>query len=224
VRQGAADALEKTGWKPANDRQRAYYVVALRKWDQAVGVGRPAVDPLIAVLADGLHRRHAEIALEKIGPAAVGPLAAALSGADGGQAHRAVAGVLAKLGWKPSNDRQRAEYLVALGNCDEAAWLGTAALEPLVAALKGPSVHARRAAARALGELDDRRAVEPLIAALRTYDAGVRQQAAQALGRIGPAAKSAVPALTRVLSDSRPAVRETAAEAIKKITGRKDTD
>jgi HEAT repeat protein len=47
----------------------------------------------------------------------------------------------------------------------------------------------------------------------------VRTEAARALGRIGPEAKSAVPALNAALKDREPLVAREAAEALKRIAG-----
>jgi HEAT repeat protein len=45
----------------------------------------------------------------------------------------------------------------------------------------------------------------------------VRLEAAKALGNIGPAAESAIPALTKALQDAGEDVRKAAAEALEKI-------
>lgn len=60
----------------------------------------------------------------------------------------------------------------------------TAAVEPLLQALRSANRDVRRNAALALGRIRDPRATDPLIAALRDEDALVREQAARALGRI----------------------------------------
>ena len=63
--------------------------------------------------------------------------------------------------------------------------MGKAALSTLTALLRDEDGGVRRTAARALGELGDRRAVEPLTAVLRDRDADVREAAASALRQIG---------------------------------------
>jgi HEAT repeat protein len=52
VRQSAADALDKLGWKPSADAASATYWIAKCDWDRCIEVGTPAVDPLIAMLED----------------------------------------------------------------------------------------------------------------------------------------------------------------------------
>jgi HEAT repeat protein len=86
VREQAAAALEQLGWQPGNDSQRAQRAIAAGHWDEAVGLGPAAVEPLIAALQDkgswNLHpqalwnvRRQAAATLAQLGdPRAVEPL------------------------------------------------------------------------------------------------------------------------------------------------------
>jgi HEAT repeat protein len=48
-------------------------------------------------------------------------------------------------------------------------------------------------------------------------DETFRCAAARALGKLGPAAKTAVPALTKLLSDKNEDIRKAASAALKKI-------
>jgi len=90
----------------------------------------------------------------------------------------------------------------------------SAAAEPLIGALSDSDVEVRKAAAHALGEIEDPRAVDALVAALRRdTDAGVRETAAWALGQLED--HKAVPALMEALQhDAVPAVRNRAAWAL----------
>jgi len=85
-----------------------------------------------------------------------------------------------------------------------------AVLPALVAELKG-GPEQRKAAAEFLGDLGAV-GVDSLTGALKDPDAGVRWSAAESLGRIGPAAKSAVPALTAALEDKE--IRSIVADAL----------
>ncbi len=86
-------------------------------------------------------------------------------------------------------------------------------LEPLIAALKDPEPMVREIAAQGLGYLGDERATAPLAAALSDPDDMVRRRAASALITIP--AVSALPQLSHTAtSDSSPAVRRFAAEAL----------
>lgn len=54
VREEAAVALDKIGWDPSDDTEKAYYLAAKRKWDElariGARIGKPAVKPLILYL------------------------------------------------------------------------------------------------------------------------------------------------------------------------------
>ena len=77
VRHGAAWALDRLGWKPRDDAEKAHYLIAKEHWDELVKVGKPAVEPLIRVLKidrstdqvrlDGATRKRALRSLGKIG-------------------------------------------------------------------------------------------------------------------------------------------------------------
>ena len=77
----------------------------------------------------------------------------------------------------------------------------------LICVLRSAEGDLRLAAIRALGALGTGAAVEELIGLLTDVDGNVAEEAALALGAIGPAARSAVPALLRMLRDGgyRPA-------------------
>jgi len=86
-----------------------------------------------------------------------------------------------------------------------------------IGALHSPNWAARAYAARALGNLDDRRAVTPLRSALWDRDATVRRNAAATLGQLGD--PRAVEPLLAAVSDADPEVQEAAEEALRRICG-----
>jgi HEAT repeat protein len=69
VRRGAADTLDKTGWKPLNNKESALYFMAKEEWEKLSGIGKDAGDVLIDVLSfdDSTAREIAVEALGKIG-------------------------------------------------------------------------------------------------------------------------------------------------------------
>ncbi len=79
-------------------------------------------------------------------------------------------------------------------------------------ALQSPDDDIREEAARALGELQDRRALTPLISALDDQNHYVRREAAKSLGRLGD--ERAIPALINALKDDDRSGREGAAEGL----------
>ncbi len=86
-----------------------------------------------------------------------------------------------------------------------------------IGSLHSPNWAARAYAAKALGDLGDRRAATALRGALWDRDAGVRRNAAVALGQVGD--PQAVESLIAAVSDAEPEVQEAADEALRRITG-----
>src|SRR5262249_18355001 len=87
--------------------------------------------------------------------------------------------------------------------------IGSAAVGPLVDALKSPHEGERRGAAAALGQLGPS-AVFGLIPALKDPDADCRRAAAAVLQGLGTRAATAQAALRECLKDPEPPVRLTA--------------
>ena len=167
-----AQLLEKMGWEPQDEGQRAVALVGANDWAAAVALGPPAVDPLIKVLQDksSTWRRDAAQALGEIGDArAVGPLLVAL----GEVGESGVDGVFAKLSVRGA----AARALVGIGD--------PRAVESLVAALADANESVRKDAVEALGRIGDPRALEPLVAMLTDADEGVRGAAVEALESMG---------------------------------------
>lgn len=100
--------------------------------------------------------------------------------------------------------------------CVEPAELRT----ELLRCLDDPDFGLRLETLRALGRLHarDPGALSPLIQALSDREPGIRAEAARVLGRLGPAARPAVPGLTRLLGPPRDAdAWQPAAEAMGRI-------
>lgn len=108
----------------------------------------------------------AEGELVKLGSVAVEPLVAGLTSMHESLRGRA-AHLLGLLGWRPTDDAQRAVLAVASGDWEEVVKLGAIAVEPLVNALRHGSTDLRVEVARTLGRIGDTRAVAALISALR---------------------------------------------------------
>jgi HEAT repeat protein len=91
------------------------------------------------------------------------------------------------------------------------------ALPALTSALGDKEYRVRATAAEAIVMMPPGDVVPGMIEALRSPEGGVRANAAGVLGAFGPAARAAVPALTRALKDPNPRVRELAGEALNRI-------
>ena len=182
-----------------------------------VKIGEPAVEPLIRALKDENQfvRWGAAMALGEIGDKrAVEPLINALKDEDS-DVRMEAAEALDQMGWKPGYATEKAYYLVAKKEWDEAVKLGEPAVEPLINALKS---RWEAAAAEALVKIGEP-AVEPLIHALKDEDSDVRAAAAMALGKIGD--ERAVEPLTEALEDESYQVREAAKKALADIQKQK---
>jgi HEAT repeat protein len=105
----------------------------------------------------------------------------------------------------------RARAAQALATFDQRA------VAALTGALGDGEYKVRASAAEALVKMGPGPVVPSMIEALRNAEAAVRANAAAVLGAFGPAAKSAVPALTRALKDVNPRVRELAGDALSRI-------
>ena len=154
-----------------------------------IQIGAPAVDPLIAALADSDFdlRVNAIEALGEIGDArAVEPLLQALK-VDAICISAAVA--LCRVG-------------------DERG------LDPLTNALADRNVFVRVNAVEALGQIGRANTIEPLIYALRDTAAEIRDSAVAALVRLG---QPAVLPLIGALGNQHPSVRSCAARALSQI-------
>lgn len=162
VRGKAADALDKIGWRPANQKEETIYLIAAQKWDAVVKVGAPAIEPLITALGyeeSDVRRRVVDILGKIKDVRAVEPLIVALKDEDWDVRSKAV------------------EVFNAIG---------TPAVELLIKALRDDAWEVRVGAVEALGKIGDRRAVYPLITVLGDEDEGefIRESAAEALNLI----------------------------------------
>jgi HEAT repeat protein len=190
IRWNAVGALDKLGWKPEDDIEKALYLIAKEEWDKLVKLGEPAVEPLIQALKDKdiNVRRGAAETLGKTGDArAVEPLIQAL---------------------KEENEDIRRNAALALGEIGNAK-----AVEPLIQALKDEDRYVRRYTAWALGGIGEP-AVESLILILKDKDNYFRSRAAETLGGIG---EPAVEPLIQALKDKDVDVRKIAAETLGEI-------
>ena len=125
---------------------------------------RRAVDPLINRLKDehGLVRASSASALGNIGDKrAVEPILPLLTDEFTGP-RLATAEALIKLGWSPTTEAEKVNYLIAVGDWAELVKIGQPAVEPLIARLKDMDPRIRTASAATLGRIGDKRAIQPL--------------------------------------------------------------
>jgi PBS lyase HEAT-like repeat. len=167
-RRAIAEILVKLNRQPGNDRERALYAIALGRWNDAIGLGTHAVEPLMTSLLLGSDRKCAAEALGEIGgAAALEALITALSSDyevssaarkglvkfgtsaidrlvailmnDEWKLRRDSALVLKELNWQPLEPGQKAVLAVVSRDWRTAAEVGSVAVESLVSYLKSES-------------------------------------------------------------------------------------
>ena len=194
TRKTTAKALQRLGWQPDESRAAAYYYIVNEQWSACATLGKTAVAPLIAILADPQREAYhpqAIWALGQIGdPQAVQPLAATLR-------HR-----------RTDIRRVSAEALGKIGGVD--------VLEPLLSALKDRNEAVQWAAQNGLKELQAVAAVPILAQALTDDDVAVRLMAVELLGGIDDTRVPVV--LRRALQDEETRVRLRAAGALPQMS------
>jgi HEAT repeat protein/beta-lactamase regulating signal transducer with metallopeptidase domain len=144
----------------------------------------------------------ASAALES--PTGPGPVAATSPSEASRGADVSISAISARFGAAPTTERGRDRRSRATGD--------SAVVAALIARLKDESVEVRRAAANALGQLEDALAVPALIGALSDDAARVRAAAADALGAFHD--PRAVNRLSALLADPDREVRKNALEAL----------
>ncbi len=239
IRERAAAVLDRLGWQPADDTEKAHYLLAKGEWDELAELGGPAVELIIKALQDTDEEtaKLAQTALERMAlarpPSAMEPLIKALQ-ISGIRRHvakalgvigdtRAVEPMIQILREQGSGQVYNKSTGVLLSDSislapsvvEGLALIGEPAVEPLIQALKKERGGARVGAAEALGEIGDGRAVEPLIQILQDTGSGARERTINALGTIG--GERARQALTQALKDRDSSVRDWAAKALKKL-------
>ncbi|HKS38425.1 MAG TPA: HEAT repeat domain-containing protein [Verrucomicrobiae bacterium] len=176
-----------------------------------------ALTPLVMALSDDapVVREVVISSLKKLGDLrAINSLVAALRDPNEQVRYRA-AQALQILGWQPQSDDTGTTFFVALGQLEQAARMGSAAVEPLLVLLKDGAYQKRVAAVELLSQINDSRVVKPLVEALKDADSLVRTAAANALSRAGDA--RAVDPLLSVLNDADHNARAAAASALSKL-------
>jgi len=213
VRSAAATALARLGPTAVGALEKglanpAVRTVAMELLSAAGSQAKPAVDTLVAALADAdpAVRGDAAVALSAIGP----------------DAAEAVPALVKVAGGKDAEDPSRYPAIFALGKIGPAASAAVAALEPLMGQSDDPLAQIVSAWALLRIEPDKKErvpaAVPLLRKALRSEREVVRTEAILALADLGAAADSAV-AMLELMSedDPAPAVRAAAAAAAAKI-------
>ena len=222
VRAQAAKTLERFGWTPRNEEERALRDTALGHFVHAAQAGLPILDVLKKTLSEGTptNKRSAVEALGNMGGEEVIPaLLTALQDADCTVRvaalevlkdipdTRALQPVIISL--KHSDPAVRAAAAAAVGAH------GSAGVPALLKSLKDGHWSVRRAVVEALGRSRDGELVPALLPLLKDSDHDVRESVCEALSRIRQ--RAAITELVVALTDSQTSVRQSAASALRDI-------
>lgn len=212
VRTAAAKALGGM----SGDRVIASLTLAMRDRDERVRItaarslgsidDKRAIEPLIRGLIDLDGRvRYATLeALRDSEGIAKDHLVDTLRSEDV-ELRTGAAEALEMTGWTPQTGEEWALYLIALDRWAEVERVGEDALPVLTEALSDPSIEIRTNAIRITSRIGGEKAIIPLIGALRDDAPVVRMRAERALIEM---AGSAIPALTKEVSEASPEIRE----------------
>ncbi|MGD2091022.1 MAG: HEAT repeat domain-containing protein [Candidatus Aminicenantes bacterium] len=161
IREKVAKVLEKVKWKPKDNKEKAFYLIAKEDFKQLTKLGKPAVEPLVEMLPHGLHFYRCDV-IETLGE--IGD-------------KRAVEILIASL--KDNERFVQRDAVKALGRIKDAR-----AVEPLIVLLNNGdqlNPYVRLNTIEALGEIGDPRALEPLIELLNDKDGRVQWGTASSL-------------------------------------------
>ena len=171
------------------------------------------VEPLIKMLRDPVPLARATAA-EALGqlrePSAVSWLVGLLRDVDATVRTRAARG-LERLGWHPESDDERTWHMVATGNLNRVAEMGSDGVQPLVDLMRNGSPEKQLSAVKALSEIDDPRIPKLMLEALKKSNVLVRLAALEKLEQF--ADPSIYEAVERLLHDQGSNIRAAAVSA-----------
>ena len=170
VRNDAALALDELSWEPSSNKERVYYGIAKKMWEEVKSLGEIAIEPLIEALALNIIHNDAAFTLGKIGdPRAIPALIQML-----GKEMERSSGLLAVPGFQAS---------VMIYAATALNMIGKPAIGPLVQALGSEHKPTQAGAALTLSGMGEQ-AVAPLSQALDDENQIIRESAAKLIEKI----------------------------------------
>ncbi len=189
VKKHAEEVLKEMGWKPKNDIEKAYELIATQNWRELRELGEPAIIPLFQN-KDYKISENVWDTLKRIAKSHVEPFIEIIKDKKNEYREKAI-GVL---GASKSNEAVkyllpdlddenfvvRKDAIRALGSIGDIE-----AVEPIIQALDDKIETVRTQAIIALGNLQDKRAIEPLIKFVESQSHYERKYALEALNKLG---------------------------------------
>ncbi|KQC04968.1 MAG: hypothetical protein APR53_09170 [Methanoculleus sp. SDB] len=187
--------------------------------DDVARLGTPAFEAITPALMheSASVRKGAAIMLGSLGKKNMDALLALrhLSSDSNRDVRREAGNALARTGWEPEDDTEKAYLFCIREEWKECVKLKKAAVPVLLEAAGDPDPGVRILAIRSLGRIHDLRAIPVLQKGLSDDDAHVRAASAESYGELGD--NRALPDLMAVLDDSYPQVRMEAAWALDRL-------
>ncbi|UCH71432.1 MAG: HEAT repeat domain-containing protein, partial [Thermoplasmatales archaeon] len=230
IRHYTAETLEKIGWKPANETEKAHYLIAkddYKGWEEIVKLGNFALEPLIQSLSYDKFPRFGDIifpddravALSKLGEIALEPLIKVLKEGNS-NTRRYAAEALMLIGdvraleplaqaLNDENSDVRHEAISAFSHYSDEKVIDVY-IKYKVFEHKDPQV--RKSAMRDIGWREDYRLVEPLLKALKEERWGIIDAAVHSLAELKE--KRAVEPLIQLLKHEDSMIRGYAVEGL----------
>ena len=141
---------------------------------------------------------------------------------ENGKVRFQAAQALVDLGWKPSDDAQKARHSVALQDFSSTISCGDAAVDPLLLLLRDEDPALRLAALETISQIKSSRVFSPIINILKDENPHVRAVAVQALSRIGN--PEALEPLSKLVRDSSWEVRSVLLDAFEHFDSSRAVD
>ncbi|MFC1856207.1 hypothetical protein ACFL2A_06670 [Thermodesulfobacteriota bacterium] len=173
LRSGVADTLSrKIGWQPETIEEKIDFYIATSKWLKIPKIGKPAMKKLIMTLIFPLEYEKASITLDQIDAKwresdefkQTKPKFVSLLLDKKLERKKGIVYALENMGWKPSNEEEEINYLVAKNEWDKLVAIGEPAVELLIDELeKTWGYNKQQFIAKALGDIGDPKAIPVLI-------------------------------------------------------------
>ena len=171
-REKAAEALRDMGWSPSTDEEKLYYYAAIFDMAECVKIGLPAMNLLVESI--GNHELHmffplidqmeSARAIELLKRFLNFSIAMKFGREDAFQIRQKAAEALARIGWTPSTNEEKAAYYIARQNWDECEKMGAKAVPSLSALLDANNdTDILYSVIEILGKIKDPRSIKPLI-------------------------------------------------------------
>ena len=126
--------LDKIGWHPKDDIEKAWYLAAREEWDELIKLKDESIEPLLQVLKN-----------------------------DNPSIRMKAAEALDKIGWHPKDDVDRSWYFMVKEEWSKLVEIKEPSIEPLLQALKDNQSSVRMKAAETLDRIKDPSAIDPML-------------------------------------------------------------